>query len=75
MGCYPLFCCKDWSRLHADLDEIGGDLVSLSIVPDPFGSYDLAYLKQCFGDVVIPFKEAFVVDLDLPINTIASPGM
>ncbi len=72
MGCYPIFCCNDWSKLQADLDKISGDLVSISIVADPFGSYDITYLKQCFGDVVIPFKEAFVVDLDLPINTIVS---
>jgi Acetyltransferase (GNAT) domain len=62
MGCYPLFACRDWSQLPADLDEIGRNLVSLSLVTDPFGEYDVGYLKRCF-DVVIPFKEHFVRDL------------
>jgi len=72
MGCYPLFCCNDWSKLRADLDELESDLVSLSIVPDPFGSYDSNVLKECFKNVVIHFKDAFIVDLHLPINTIVS---
>jgi hypothetical protein len=62
MGCYPLFACQDWTRLAADLDAIGGNLVSLALVADPFGAYDEALLRRCF-DRVIPFKEHFVVDL------------
>ena len=38
MGCYPLFCCSDWSQLHKDLQDID-DLVALALVTDPFGSY------------------------------------
>ncbi len=72
MGCYPLFCCKDWSNLRADLDELENDLVSISIVPDPFGTYNIVDLKQCFKDVIISFKEAFIIDLRLPIHMIAS---
>lgn len=71
MGCYPLFCCQDWSKLHLDLEEIGTDLVSLSLVADPFGDYDEAYLRQCF-DLVIAFKEHFVTDLRRPLSEIAS---
>jgi hypothetical protein len=63
MGCYPLFACGDWSRLHEDLDDIGDDLISLSLVTDPFGEYDVTYLHGCFKDVVIPFKQHFIVDL------------
>jgi len=63
MGCYPLFACQDWSRLHADLESIGNSLVCLSVVTDPFGAYKPAYLQECFPDVAIPFKEHFVVDL------------
>lgn len=74
MGCYPLFCCQDWSQLHTDLDEIGSALVSLSLVTDPFGAYDPAYLHRCFKDVVIPFKEHYVVDLCRPVNDIVSKG-
>jgi hypothetical protein len=73
MGCYPLFCCQDWTQLSADLEEIGEDLVSLALVTDPFGSYTPTYLQQCFTDTVIPYKEHFVVDLSQqPIDTIVS---
>jgi len=69
MGCYPLFACQDWSQLHADLEEIGNGLVSLSLVTDPFGEYDTTYLHQCFRDMVIPFKEHFIIDLSRPMDT------
>ena len=71
MGCYPLFACRDWSKLHDDLAEIGNDMVSLSIVTDPFGDYDLDLLRKCF-DVVMPFKEHYVVNLAQPIEAIVS---
>lgn len=63
MGCYPLFTCRNWSQLHKDLTNIANTLVSLTIVTDPFAEYDADYLKTCFPDVVIPFKQHFVVDL------------
>ena len=63
MGCYPLFSCRDWSRLGEDIDGLGGEVVSLALVTDPFGAYDEGHLKECFRDVVVPFKEHFVVDL------------
>lgn len=68
MGCYPLFACQDWSQLDADMIEIGGDLVSLALVTDPFGDYDIMQLKQCFKDMVIPFKKHFCVDLSCPME-------
>lgn len=71
MGCHPLFVCRDWSQLHSDLKGLEADLVSLSLVTDPFGEYDLDYLKECF-DVVIPFKQHFVADLLQPMDVIAS---
>lgn len=70
MGCYPLFACQDWSKLHNDLENIGDDLVSLSLVTDPFGNYNEAYLNQCFKDIVIPFKEHFIVDFRCRTNQI-----
>jgi hypothetical protein len=72
IGCYPLFSCRDWSKLREDIDNLGDDLVSLSMVPDPFGEYDEAYLRECFRDVVIPFKQHFIVDMCRPINEIVS---
>lgn len=68
IGCYPLFSCRDWSKLREDIDNLGDDLVSLSMVPDPFGEYDVAYLRECFKDVVVPFKKHFIVDMSRPIN-------
>jgi len=68
MGCYPLFTCRDWSRLETDLASIGTDLVSLALVADPFGDYEDAGLKRCFT-TVFPFKEHFIVDLSLPVTT------
>ena len=73
MGCYPLFTCQDWSQLHTDLEDLRGDLVSLAVVTDPFGAYDVHQLEQCFRDVVIPFKEHFYADLSLAVEDIACP--
>jgi hypothetical protein len=72
MGCYPLFSCQDWPRLHLDIADLGDELVSLTMVTDPFGDYDEAYLRQCFPDLAIPFKEHFVVDLEKPRNEVIS---
>lgn len=72
MGSYPLFTCRDWSRLHLDLADLGPELVSLAVVTDPFGDYDEAGLRRCFPDVVMPFKEHFLVDLSRPLDTILS---
>jgi hypothetical protein len=65
MGPYPLFACRDWSALGADLEEVGRDLVSVALVPDPFGAPDPALLGRAF-DVVRPFKDHFVYDLSVP---------
>lgn len=73
MGCYPLYACPRWSNLHADLEDLAGELVSLALVTDPFGEYDAAYLKDCFRDVVIPFKQHFIVDLSRPADSFIVP--
>jgi hypothetical protein len=72
MGCYPLFCCQDWSQLHADLEDLDDEWVSLALVTGPFGEYDTAYLHRCFRDIVLPFKQHFIVDLSRPIDTFVS---
>ena len=69
MGCYPIFVCQDWSQLRTDLENIGDGLVCLSLVTDPFGEYDEPYLHECFPDVMVPFKEHFVIDLSRPVVT------
>jgi len=73
IGAYPLFACQDWSQLVCDLDSIHDDLVSLAVVPDPFGEYNVQYLQECFRDVVVPFKQHFIVDLQCPLNTFVHP--
>lgn len=70
MGCYPLFACRNWSGLHRDLNNTS-DLISVALVTDPFGAFELQDLQQAF-DVAIPFKEHFVADLSQPVNSIVS---
>jgi hypothetical protein len=72
MGPYPMFSCPDWSGLRGDLDNLSPELVSLALVTDPFGDFDVAYLKECFEDVVVPFKEHFVTDLSRAPETFVS---
>lgn len=62
MGCYPLFACRDWSRLHEDLEVVGADLVTLALVTDPFATVDLSYLERHF-QIATPFKSHYIVDL------------
>lgn len=73
MGCYPLFACADWSQLRNDLENIEPGLVCLSLVTDPFGDYDVDYLRQCFPDLAIPFKQHFVIDLSRAHDTFVHP--
>jgi hypothetical protein len=65
MGCYPLFCCEDWSALPADLAAEGSRWVSLVLVTDPFAPVNRTVLSSGFGSVR-PFKQHFVVDLARP---------
>jgi hypothetical protein len=71
MGCYPLFACRDWLGLQRDLDELEGELVSVSLVAGPFGNYNRTLLDGCF-DVVLLFKEHFIADLSDPPEAIVS---
>ena len=71
-GCYPLFACGRWAALPDDLEALSGELVSLALVADPFGAHDPALLERAFGDVVVPFKQHFVVDLARPLEDVAS---
>jgi len=63
IGCYPLFTCRDWSRLRADVDALAGDAVSLFLVMDPLGTYDISDLRLTFPDLCRPYKEHFIIDL------------
>lgn len=65
MGSYPVFACRDWSRLPDDLEALPAGLVSLALVTDAFGNWSEAILRRCF-DRVQRFKDHFVYDLALP---------
>jgi hypothetical protein len=72
MWCYPLFICQHWPRLQDDLDDLGSELVSFSAVIDPFGNQNVDFLEHCFHDVVLPFKQHFVIDLQRDPETFVS---
>lgn len=72
MGCYPLFTCADWRALGCDLDEAGGDLVSVSMVTDPFADIEAAQLREIFPDVMRHYKDHFVIDLRKPRDVFIS---
>lgn len=63
-GCYPLFCCNDWSALKNDIDELtNSDLLSVCLVSDPLANIQFDTLKTIFSDLCVPFKMHFLVDL------------
>jgi hypothetical protein len=62
MGCYPLFCCSDWSKFAADIQEVKDRYVTISIVADPFAPFTDLDLSRCF-QLVRPFKNHFVIDI------------
>jgi hypothetical protein len=72
MGTYPLFACSDWKRLKCDFQQLGNSLVSVVVVTDPFGDYDEALLRDCFGDLVTPFKLHYVNNLSRPLESVIS---
>jgi hypothetical protein len=71
MGCYPIFSCPNWPGLLSDLTNLN-DLVCLSLVTDPFGDYDVNLLRECFPDLMVPFKQHFVADLTANPNDFLS---
>jgi hypothetical protein len=73
MGCYPLFACRDWSQLPADIETLKKEFVSLVLVTDPFGDYTEESLRRTFKDLVVPFKEHFVIDLAATTATSIHP--
>ncbi len=62
IGCYPLFSCRDWKLVHLDLDNLKNDLITVSLVTDPFANIEPHDLKKSF-DIVHPFKNHYIIDL------------
>jgi hypothetical protein len=75
MGCYPLFACRRWEYLGRDLNALGesNDLVSVSAVIDPFASIDIQDLQAAFPDIVMPFKNHYIVNLKVdPLEQVSA---
>jgi len=72
MGCYPLFCCRNWSCLKQDIKELDKDILTLSVVTDPFGEYKYKELQAAFNHIAIPYKQHFVIDLSQDSGTYIS---
>lgn len=62
MGLYPLFCCRNWDSLTYDIQSLANDLVSICLVPDPFGNYTRASLCETF-DFVRSYKDRYITEL------------
>lgn len=71
VGPYPFFSCENWGELGADLAELDGP-VSVTLVTDPFGSWNETDLTRAFPDLARPFKEHLVCDLSIPLEEILS---
>ena len=72
MGCYPLFACQDWHHLREDLEALSQDLVSVTLVMDPFAAEEHASAWRTTFDTVRPFKTHFVTRLRGPWQTAVS---
>jgi Acetyltransferase (GNAT) domain len=68
VGCYPLFCCRDWNELGNDLDGLADELVCVSLVTDPFADVDWTQLTTTFPDVCYEYKQHYVTDLSQPLE-------
>ena len=66
MGCYPLFCCADWSRLGSEIERLRRGYVTVSLAVDPFAPVTVAELSENF-QLVNVLKKHLVID------TAASP--
>ena len=63
MGCYPIFVVPRWAHLRDDFSQLADEIVSITVVTDPFGGQQEADLWRVF-DFVRPFKEHVIVDLE-----------
>lgn len=73
MSCYPLFDCRDWSGLSADMELLEGKLVSLTAVVSPFAAISAEELHRCFPDLARPFKDHYLVEYQAQESSGESP--
>jgi len=69
MGCYPLFCCTNWTRLRDDLQDLPADIVAVSLVADPAAEVSLAGLQESFPDVCYHYKDHYFANLSQPLES------
>jgi hypothetical protein len=67
MGPYPIFKCNNWDLLGEDLQELGDELITISLVTDPFADFPQSSLEENF-DLVIPFKDHYITDLNISLD-------
>jgi hypothetical protein len=65
MGAYPLFCCRNWSRLGSELASLDGQLVSTTLITDPMAEVDASLLQKHFQHV-FPYRDHFVAEIGTP---------
>jgi hypothetical protein len=73
MGPYPMFFCRDWSRLGEDLSCLATDLVSVVLVADPFARQSGDDFEKTF-DHVVRFKDHYVAELNQPPEGFVRPS-
>jgi hypothetical protein len=71
-GCYPLTCCRDWTRLSADLANLPGDVVSVALVADPAAPRSPELLLEAFPDLCYHYKDHYFTDLSQPLTRTVS---
>jgi hypothetical protein len=64
MGPYPLFACRNWGGLAADLDALEESAVSVVLVADPLGGAAEDDLRRAFPDLMRTYKSHHVRDLE-----------
>lgn len=67
MGPYPLFACARWDALAQDIAALQGELVSVTLVTDPFGQWTPELLQAAFPELARPYKQHLVTDLSRPV--------
>lgn len=67
MGCYPLFLCENWNLLREDIHDLNHELVSVTLVTDPFMQGSFEQLSETFP-LCYHYKDHYITDLSLPLE-------
>jgi hypothetical protein len=64
LGPYPLFACRNWGGLAADLESVDHHAVSVVLVPDPLAEPPEPELRRAFPDLMREFNRHRLRDLE-----------